>query len=92
MHRTLPRAAGPYRVVFSPQAWREIGLMPTERFDEFQRGVDDLAAKCGRQGAPASPQPARLSLAVGPLVVHYERDDATRTLLLVDIHRAPSSP
>lgn len=93
MHRHLPRVSGPYRVVFSAQAWKEIGLMPTARFDAFQHAVDDLAEKCGRLGATPAAQPARLIFMVDALVVHYERDDAARTLTLVEIRRpATESP
>ncbi|QSQ22505.1 hypothetical protein JY651_46595 [Pyxidicoccus parkwayensis] len=92
MHRILPRAAGPYRVIFAPEAWRQIGLMPTALFEVLQKAVDDLAERCGRLSTPGAEKPVRLSLAVGSLVVLYERDDATRTLLLVDIQRTPESP
>jgi hypothetical protein len=92
MHRNLPRATGPYRVVFTPQAWKEVGLMPTALFDAFQRAVDDLAAKYGRLNVPAAELPARQHLTVATLVVTYERDDAARALMLVEIRRPPESP
>jgi hypothetical protein len=92
MHRHLPRVASPYRVVFTPQAWREIGLMPTARFEAFQHAVDDLAVKCGRLNVPATGHPELLRFSVEGLVVTYERDDAGRTLKLVDLLRAPESP
>lgn len=89
MHRTLPRATSPYRVVFTPQTWKEVGLMPTALFDAFQHAVDDLAAKYGRLNV--AEQPARQHLTVATLVVTYERDDSMRTLTLVDIRRPPES-
>ncbi len=89
MHRLIPRATGPYRVVFTPRAWKEIGLMPTARFDALQRTLDDLAAKCGRLSPPAGPS-LQLRLTVNALVVTYERDDAARIITLVDITRPPS--
>jgi hypothetical protein len=92
MHRTLPRATSPYRVVFTSQAWKEVGLMPTALFDAFQRAVDDLAAKYGKLNAPVAEQSARQHLSVATLVVTYERDDAARTLMLVEIRRTPESP
>lgn len=90
MHRTLPSPSGPYRVVFTPQAWREIGLMPTVLFDAFQRAVDDLAAKCARLNVSASELPSSSRFTVEALVVAYERDDAGRTLTLVEISRLPA--
>ena len=82
MHRTLPRSTGPYRVVFTPQTWKQIGLMPTALFDAFQVAVDNLASTSGK--VPPSP------LTVDGLVVTYERDDAARVITLVDITRAPT--
>ena len=92
MHRTLPRATGPCPVVFTPETWKEIGLMPTALFDAFQHAVDDLAAKCGRVNVPGTERPPQLRFTVDPLVVTYQRDDAERTLTLVDIRRLPESP
>jgi hypothetical protein len=88
MPRLAPRATGPYRVVFTPQTWKEIGLMPTALFDAFQRAVDDLAEKCGRLSGPAPEKQPGLRFNVDVLVVTYERDDATRVITLVDITRA----
>ena len=90
MHRTLPRSVGPYRVVFTPQAWREVGLMPTVLFDAFQRALDDLADKCGRLNVSASELPSSSRFTVDALVVAYERDDTSRTLTLVEITRLPA--
>lgn len=92
MHRNLPRAASPYRVIFTPQAWREVGLMPTARFEALQNAVDDLAAKYGRLNVPAAEHPELQRFSVEGLVVTYERDDAGRTLKLVDLLQAPASP
>ncbi|MFP2907038.1 hypothetical protein ACLESD_18725 [Pyxidicoccus sp. 3LFB2] len=89
MHRIAPRATGPYRVVFTPQTWKEIGLMPTALFDAFQGAVDELAEKCGRSVEPASEEPRRQRLTLEVLVVTYERDDAARVITLVDISRTP---
>jgi hypothetical protein len=91
MHRILPSPSGPYRVVFAPQAWKEIGLMPTALFDVLQAAVEGLAAKCGRQNEPREAQPLPLRLTVDTLVVTYERDDAARVITLVDVTRAPAS-
>jgi hypothetical protein len=87
MHRTLPRVAGPYRVVFSSQAWKEIGLMPTGGFDALRLAVEDLADRCSRLNARPSAQPVRLSFTVDGRTVLYERDDAARTLTLMEIHQ-----
>lgn len=93
MHRIAPRVSGPYRVVFTPQTWKEIGLMPTALFDALQGAVDTLAMQCGRSSEPASEAPRRQRLTVEALVVTYERDDAARVITLVDISRAsPLSP
>ena len=91
MHRTLPRPSGPYRVVFTPQTWKEIGLMPTPLFDAFQQAVDELASKCARLTAPTSERPALSRFTVDTLVVTYERDDAARSLTLVEISRLPGT-
>jgi mRNA-degrading endonuclease RelE of RelBE toxin-antitoxin system len=85
MLRSLPAAAGPYRVVFTPQTWKSVGQMPTERFDAFEQVVDDLAEKCGRLNASGARVQGPLRLSVDGLVILYERDDTARVITLIDI-------
>lgn len=90
MHRLVPRATGPYRVVFTPQTWKAVGQMPTALFDAFEHAVDDLAEKCGKLSPAPTEKLPGLRFTVDVLVVTYERDDATRVITLVDITRAPT--
>lgn len=90
MLRSLPRAQGPYRVVFTPQAWKAVGQMPTAVFDVFERTVEDLADKCGRLNASLAGEQRPLRLTVGALQLHYERDDVARVITLVDIVQVPA--
>jgi mRNA-degrading endonuclease RelE of RelBE toxin-antitoxin system len=92
MLRSLPRAQGPYRVVFTPKAWKAIGQMPTAMFDVFEQAVEDLADKCGRLNASTPGVQRPLRLTVGTVEIHYERDDATRVITLVGITQAASEP
>jgi hypothetical protein len=91
MLRSLPAAAGPYRVVFTPQTWKAVGQMPTALFDAFEQAVDDLAEKCGWLNASMARVQGPLRLTVEGLVIHYERDDKARVITLVDIVRAPAT-
>jgi hypothetical protein len=91
MHRFLPRDIGAYRVIFTPPAWKAVGLMPTAVFEAFQKAVDDLADKFGRLNVPASEGVGPLRLTVGELVILYERDDTARAITLTDIVCLPAT-
>ena len=91
MLRPHPRIDSAYRVVFTPQAWKAVGQMPTALFDVFEQAVDDLAEKCGRLNASMARVQGPLRLTVGGLVILYERDDTTRVITLADIVQASAT-
>lgn len=91
MLRSLPRIAGPYRVVFTPQTWKAIGQMPTALFDALEQAVDDLAEKCGRLNASMPQVQGPLRLTVEGLTILYERDDTARVITLTEIVQAPNA-
>jgi hypothetical protein len=78
MIRFHTRVAGPYRVTFSPEAWREIGRLPGGTFLALQETLDRLA----QQGscAPAEATPQEVTFKLRALIIQCQRDDTTRTL------------
>jgi hypothetical protein len=85
MLRSTHRVAGSYRVTFSPEAWRLIGIMPSETFQSLQRALDRIASSPIRGTAGAS---TGLSATLDGLTVVYELNDADRILIVVNILRA----
>jgi hypothetical protein len=84
MERSVQRVAGPYRVSFSPEAWRLIGIMPSVTFQSLQRALERIAD--APRGVAAEVQ-SQLSATLDGLTVVYELDDAERTLRVVNIFR-----
>ena len=81
MFRQHTRVAGAYRVIFSAEAWKEIGRLSSTTFQALQEALEQLAQQ-GRPGTSADPGPGSITFAVDSLVVHCQRDDQTRTLVL----------
>ena len=85
MPRPIHRVAGSYRVIFSPEAWRLIGIMPSATFQSLQHALERIANSLGRAAAEA---PAPPSATLDGLTVVYALDDAERILTVVNILRA----
>lgn len=79
MLRSYTRVAGPYRVTFSPEAWKEIGRVSGGTFLALQETLDRIAQQ-GLSTVPPQSTPTELTFKLRTLVIHCERDDATRTL------------
>jgi hypothetical protein len=77
-------AAGPYRVTFSSDAWKKIGLSPTATFQALQYALDSIASTLGARRPPGEGAQSELCTQVAGLLIIYQRDDATRTLTVVD--------
>jgi hypothetical protein len=84
MQRPTYRVAGSYRVIFSPEAWRLIGLMPSTAFQSLQRALERIAGSPPRVSMETQ---SRLSSALDGLTVVYELNDAERILTVVNILR-----
>jgi hypothetical protein len=82
MQRPVHRVAGSYRVTFSPEAWRLIGIMPSVTFQSLQLALERIAGSHHRAPDGA---PAELSATMDGLTVIYTVDDAERVLTVVDI-------
>jgi hypothetical protein len=78
MLRSHTRVAGPYRVTFSPEAWKEIGRLSGGTFLALQDALDRLAQQ--GSSAPADSPPQEVTFQLRALVIQCERDDTTRTL------------
>jgi hypothetical protein len=79
MLRSHTRGAGPYRVSFSPEAWREIGRLSGGTFLALQETLDRIAQQ-GLVNVPAQSTPTEITFKLRTLVIHCERDDASCTL------------
>jgi hypothetical protein len=87
MERSAHRVAGPYRVTFTPEAWRLIGTMSSATFQSLQRALERIA-DAPRRGA--SEGASQLSATLEGLTVIYGVDDAERTLSVMNILQAGS--
>lgn len=87
MQRSVHRVAGQYRVTFSSEAWRLIGIMPSATFQSLQVALDRIA-DAPPLAAAAARSPLRATL--DGLTVVYEQDDAARVLRVLDIVREAS--
>jgi hypothetical protein len=78
MLRSYTRVAGPYRVTFAPEAWKEIGRLSGGTFLALQETLDRIA----QQGSttPSESAPKEITFKLRTLIIQCERDDATRTL------------
>jgi protein gp37 len=85
--RPVHRVAGPYRVTFSPEAWRLIGSMPSSTFQSLQRALERIADVLRRAGSETEPM---LSATLDDLTIVYKLNDAERVLTVVNIFRANS--
>jgi hypothetical protein len=92
MLRHPSRVAGPYRVNFSPEAWKKVGLMPSSTFQSLQEALERIAREMGSARPEGEDSSSALHAEVEGLVVIYQRDDASMTLTLVDILRAAPVP
>jgi hypothetical protein len=91
MFRQPTRVAGAYRVIFSAEAWKEIGRLSSTTFQALQEALEQLAQQ-GRPGTSMDAGPASITFAIDSLVIHCQRDDQTRTLVLQHVTPAPKDP
>ena len=87
MERSVHRVLGPYRVTFSPEAWRLIGIMSSAAFESLQLALERIAHSPARATAQAQ---SPLSATLDGLTVIYEVNDTDRTLTVVNIVQARS--
>ena len=87
MQLPVHRVAGSYRVIFSPEAWRLIGSMPSSAFQSLQLALERIAGAPRRTGP--EPQPD-LSATLDDLTIVYTLNEAERVLTVVNILRAAS--
>ncbi|MFP2924529.1 hypothetical protein ACLESO_04795 [Pyxidicoccus sp. 3LG] len=82
---------GPHRVHYAPQAWREVGRMPSETFLALQAVLERLGDVTWR-GTEATSGPTRHALPRHGLELEYTWDERSRTLTLLSIHRVATEP
>lgn len=86
------RVAGPYRVNFSPEAWKQIGRLSSGAFFAIQETLERIAGRMGSARPQDEGAHTELHTDVAGLRVIYQRDDETRTLTLLDIRPVHSEP
>jgi hypothetical protein len=89
MLRSPIRIASPYRVTFSAEAWKRVGLLPYPTFQKLRVALDSLASTLGARRPPGEDADTELQTSAAGLLLLYQRDDKTRTLTLVDFLPAP---
>jgi mRNA-degrading endonuclease RelE of RelBE toxin-antitoxin system len=92
MRRSPSRVAGPYRVNFSPEAWKKIGRISSGAFFALQEALEHIAGEMGSERPHDEGAHSELHTEVEGLRVIYQRDDDTRTLTLLEIRPASSAP
>ncbi len=81
------RSHAPYRVHYSPQAWREVGRMPAETFLALQELLERMGDAAHRVPAAAPGEPSRQVLPGHGLELEYTWDEPSRTLTLLSLER-----
>jgi len=79
----------PYHVAFSPQAWRKIGQMPHRTFRALQAALDAIAREMDAAPMASDSAGAELHTTAAGVAVTYQREDATRTLTVLEVRPAP---
>lgn len=85
MNFFIHRVVGPYRVTFSPEAWKLIGSMPSEAFQNLQLALERIAEVPPHR--MTSDTQSSLSASVKDMTISYLLDDAQRTLTVMNIVR-----
>jgi hypothetical protein len=83
------RSHAPYRVHYSPQAWREVGRMSAETFLALQDVLERLGDPAYRGPEAAPGEPIRHMLSGHALVLEYTWEERSRTLTLLALERVP---
>lgn len=91
MFRQHTRVAGAYRVIFSAEAWKEIGRLSSTTFQALQEALEQLAQQ-GRPGTSVDTAPVSITFTVDALTIHCQRDDQARALILQHVTPASSAP
>lgn len=84
MLRSGVRGVAPYRVTFSCDAWKKICLSPSSTFQSLQQAVDSIAGVMGGRRPLGEDARTELCAQSSGLLISYQRDDATRTVTIVD--------
>jgi hypothetical protein len=86
------RVPGPYKVIFSSEAWKKVGQMPAGTFVLLEQALERIANEMGSTRPEGEDSHSELRTGVQGLTILYQRDDAARTLTLVDIIQALKDP
>ena len=90
MPRSPPEVTGPYRVNFSPEAWKQVGRISSGAFFELQEALERIASGMGPKRPQDEGAHSELHADVAGFRITYQRDDETRTLTMLAIRAIPS--
>lgn len=81
------RSAGPYKLAFSPLAWRQVGTLSSAEFQVVQRVLTDEAERAGLLEQDDAQQRTRVARA-GELMLVLEFEHQARQVTLQDVTRS----
>jgi hypothetical protein len=79
------RATSPYRVLFTSEAWKQIGQISTASFHALQGTLETIANDMGNTRPVGHDADTPLHVTAAGLLLTYQREDESRTLTIVAI-------
>jgi mRNA-degrading endonuclease RelE of RelBE toxin-antitoxin system len=92
MLRSPHRVFGPYRVLFSSEAWRKIGQISSDTFQVLQAAMDQVARALTTKRLEGEDATTELRVHTQGLEIIYQRDDEKRTVTLLDFAVTDAEP
>lgn len=74
-----------YRIEISPQAWQQIGTLPSDVFNRIQQGLEEVAAQPDGRSESDAARPEVLE--ADGYFARYEVDGEARSVMLLDVTR-----
>ena len=90
MPRSPPRIFNPYRVTFSPEAWRKIGRIKTPEFQALHAALEQIAATVTAPRPAGEGATTELRAQAAGMQIVFRRDDEQQILTLVDFQLSDS--
>jgi mRNA-degrading endonuclease RelE of RelBE toxin-antitoxin system len=84
MPRSPTRIFSPYRVSFSPEAWRKIGRIKTPEFQALHAAMEGIAATITAPRPDGEGSTTELRAQAAGMQIVFQRDDENQILTLVD--------
>jgi mRNA-degrading endonuclease RelE of RelBE toxin-antitoxin system len=88
MARPPSRGEDPYRISFDASAWHEVGRLSRDTFEALRQAVEAGVKEIENSPPGEHGAQTKLRITAAGLMIVYQRDDATRTLTVLEIHPA----